>query len=221
MKNLLFKELKLCLTPQALIFCFLSALIIIPSWPSLIAFIYTFMAFFVIFPVAIGNRDMEFTAILPVRKVDIVKGKSLLAVFIEMLSIIVSIPFALLKVFLITPNMSSANTYSELGINFVLYGIVLVFLGLFNLVFISWYYKNPYKTAKTQLFSTLIILVLMMIVMVVFMIFPEASAFVNDYSDATHWVVQFASLGGGIILYIFFTWLGSYLGGKNLLKVDL
>lgn len=219
MKNLLFKELKLCLTPQAIIFACLSVLIVIPSWPSLIAFIYTFMAFFAIFPVAIANRDMEFTVILPVRKRDIVKGKAALAMSIELFSILLSIPFALIKVLLINPHMT-ASAYSELGINLVMYGIVFFFCGIFNLMFLTLYYKNPYKTAKSQIISSLVVVFAMMMVMALFMFFPDVCTFVNTFTGIAL-IVQFIALGGGILVFICGTWLACRLGGKLFEKVDL
>jgi len=220
MKKLLSKELRLCLTPQAIILCCLSSLIIIPSWPSIIAFIYTFMAFIVVFPMAIANHDMEYTAILPVRKKDIVKGKVLLAISIETISILISIPFALLKVFFVNGSIPAADAYTDLGINFVLYGIVLGLSGLFNLIFIPWYYKNPYKTAKSQVFTTFLIMIIMMVIMSIFMIFPEASKFVNTFSGIAL-LVQLLSLFIGLLLFLGLSALAAYLGGKQLEKIDL
>lgn len=220
MKKLLFKELRLCLTPQVIIFLCMSCLIVIPSWPSLTSFVYTFMAFIIVFPVAIANHDIEYTALLPIRKIDIVKGKVLLASFIEIVSILISIPFALTKVLLINPLMGPEGIYAELGINLVLYGIVLFLCGFFNLLFIPWYYKNPYKTAKSQIFPTLIIIFLTMVVMFVFMIFPQASAFVNSYTGIAL-IVQFVSLGLGIAFFVLFNSLAFRLGAKKINSIDL
>jgi len=220
MKKLLFKELRLCLTPQAIVFCCLSSLIIIPSWPSIVAFVYTFMAFIVIFPMAIANHDMEYTAILPVRKKDIVKGKALLAMSIEIISILISIPFALIKVFFINGSIPATDTYSDLGINLVLYGIVLALSGLFNLIFIPWYYKNPYKTAKPQIFTTFLIMVVMISIVIIFVSIPEATTFVNTFSGIAL-IVQFISLFAGLLLFLGLSALAAYLGGKRLEKIDL
>lgn len=219
MKKLLSKELRLCLTPQVITFICLSALIAIPSWPALTSFIYTFMALVIIFPVAIANRDIEYTSLLPIRKIDIVKGKVLLASFIELSSIVVSVPFALLKLFLINPAIGEAGQYPDLGINLVLYGIVFAMCGFFNLLFIPMYYKNPFKTAKSQLLSTFIILLLTMVVMAVFMI-PAASEFVNTFSGL-NLIIQFVSLGAGIGLFVLFNFLAFYFGAKKIRSIDL
>ena len=220
MKKLLSKELRLCLAPQVITFICLSALIAIPSWPALTSFIYTFMALVIIFPVAIANRDIEFTSLLPIRKIDIVKGKVLLATFIELSSILVSIPFALLKYFIISPALGEASQYPELGINLVLYGIVLAMCGFFNLLFIPMYYKNPFKTAKSQLLSTFFIIILTMLVTALFMAFSPASAFVNSFSGLAL-IIQFVSLGAGIGLFVLFSFLAFHFGAKKIRSIDL
>ncbi|MFA6377418.1 MAG: ABC-2 transporter permease [Acholeplasmataceae bacterium] len=219
MKNLLSKELRLCLTPQVITFICLSALIAIPSWPALTSFIYTFLAIVVIFPVAIANRDIEFTSLLPVRKVDIVKGKVLLACFIELCSILVSIPFALLKFFIINPALGEAIQFTDLGINLVLYGIVLAMCGFFNLLFIPMYYKNPFKMAKSQFISTFVIIILTMVMTAIFMI-DDASAFVNSFSGLAL-IIQFVSLGAGIALFVLFNFLAFHFGAKKIKSIDL
>ena len=178
------------------------------------------MAFIVIFPMAIANHDMEYTAILPVRKKDIVKGKALLAMTIEMISILISIPFALLKVFLVNGTIPAADTYGDLGINLVLYGIVLALSGLFNLIFIPWYYKNPYKTAKPQIFTTFLIMIVMISIVIIFVSIPGATIFVNTFSGIAL-VVQFISLFVGLLLFFGLSALAAYLGGKRLEKIDL
>lgn len=220
MKNLLYKELRLCLTPQAIIFGCLSVLIVIPGWPSLIAFIYTFVGFFVIFPVAIANRDLEFTAILPIRKRDLATGKTLLGMIFELGSVILSIPFALIKAFLINPNLPAEQSYTELGINFALYGIVLGLCGIFNLIFLWLYYKSPYKTVKAQIFAALGIIVLITLIMAYFMIDKNATTVVNTYTGLGL-LTQLLILGGGLALFVAMSYLAARLAGKRLESIDL
>lgn len=220
MKKLLFKELRLCLNPQVIVFVCLSVLIVIPGWPSLTSFIYTFMAIVVIFPIALANKDLEFTALLPVRKTDLVKGKVMLAVSIELASILISLPFALLKVFVLNNIEGFEVNVPDLGINLILYGIVLFLCGFFNLIFIPWYYKNPFKIAKVQIVSTFIVIALTSVLIVLFIPIPDMSIFVNTFTG-TALIVQFASLLAGILVFLSFTYLSFRLGAKNIASVDL
>jgi hypothetical protein len=58
MKNLIKKELTLCTNPQVLIFCLMSALVIIPQWPSMIAMVYVLSGLMTIFPRALADQDL-------------------------------------------------------------------------------------------------------------------------------------------------------------------
>ena len=75
MKNLLYKEVVLCTNIQVILFAVFALLILIPSWPPAIAFIYPLSGLMTLFPRGLANKDIEYTALLPVKKTDIVKGK--------------------------------------------------------------------------------------------------------------------------------------------------
>ena len=68
MKNLLFKELRLCVPAQAWIYFALVACVLIPGWPPIVGLFYVTVSVMIIFPIAHANRDALFTALLPVRK---------------------------------------------------------------------------------------------------------------------------------------------------------
>ena len=85
MKNLLIKEFKLGINAQIIIYASLAILILVPSWPTAISLLYSITGIITLFPRALANRDIEYTVLLPIKKVDVVKGKTLFIMAIEIL----------------------------------------------------------------------------------------------------------------------------------------
>lgn len=222
MKNLLFKEIRLCIPPQAWIFAFLSMLIAVPSWPAMTAFIYPLAGFMTLFPIALANRDILYTSILPVKKSDVVKGKVLLVSFLELLALVWSIPFAIIKVTLIVPTLPADQIYPELGVNFATYGFILFIFAIFNIIFIPWYYKKPNdRNTAAQLVSIIVAMFIMGLISGLFMGIPGLAEFINDFSNIPSLIAQFSILVVGLILFIVSGILCTLFGGKNFQKVNL
>ncbi len=220
MKNLLYKELKLSVPVQTWIFVFLSVLIFIPSWPSLVSFFYPLAGLSVIFSLGAANRDVLYTSTLPIRKRDIPRGKTVLLCFLELLTILVSIPFALIKVFFLSGGEEIA-TYPELGINFAMYGFVFLLFGVFNLIVLPWFYKKADgKSTMPFVIGTLLTMILMGGVMAIFMAVPGASTYINTFSGV-NLLVQLGILLVGITIFVLFSLLAAKLSEKNFQKVDI
>lgn len=140
MKDLIDKELKLAMHPTAIMFLFLSAMLLIPSYPYFIVFFYTCLGVFFICMTGRENRDIYYTMLLPVRKREIVGARFLLIALIEVLQFAIAVPFA------VGHNMMySAPNDAGMNVNIAFFGFAFLLLGLFNLVFFVKYYKNPNK----------------------------------------------------------------------------
>lgn len=220
MKNLLYKELKLCVPVQTWIFVFLSITIAIPSWPSLVSFFYPLAGLTVIFALGAANRDILYTSTLPIRKKDVVKGKTLLLSFMELLTILIAIPFGLLKVF-VTSIDTETIEYPDLGINMATFGFVFLLFGVFNLIVLPWFYKKPEgKNSVPFIVGDLLTIVLMGLIMTVFMVVPNLAAFINTYSGVALWT-QIGILVLGIAFFSLFTFVAEREAEKNFQKVDI
>ncbi len=216
MKKLLYKELRLCVPAQCLIYACMSILVFIPTWPTPVAFIYPLASLSIVFPLSLANRDMLYTGILPVKKEHIVLGKVLLIGALEIFSMLVSLPFALLRLALF-----SDFEYSGLGVSFALYGFIFIAYSIFNIIFFPWYYKKPdAKNALCTIISDLAASTFLMIVMVCFLLFPEASSFLSSLSG---WglFAQLALLFGGIGVFLLTCYLSYRLGYKSFRNFDL
>jgi hypothetical protein len=230
MKNLLKKEFKLCLNPQVAIFLFLSSLAIIPSFPSLVPYIYPMSGFATIFPRGLADHDIEYTAMLPVRKGDIVKGKVAFIVLLEIASLVISVPFALIKDFLLAPMILASASSSSTGSadpmelqyqqgclsNLATFGLALFAYGIYNLILFPWYYKNPQKVNWPQAISMLVCALFLGLFSVLQIFIPALSG-----SDLTGIIAQGSVFIGGLALFILMSCLAEHLGEKNFYKVDL
>lgn len=221
MKNLLYKELKLCVTPQAWIFISITALIAIPTWPALVAFIYPLSALLSIFPVASANRDLLYTGTLPIKKEKVVLGKVLMICLLELLSVAISIPFGIIRNFVLLPMVPSESLYDDLGVNFAMYGLVLAGFGLFNLVFFPRYYKSPdAKNVGASLLAYFSALVFYGLCAAFFMVVPGAARFINSYAGSGLWT-QLGILALGIVFFLLLSLLAYEIGKRTFDKIDL
>ena len=143
MKRLLMKELRLALHPTNLIFLSLSAFLMIPNYPYYVTFFYTALGLFFLCLNGRENHDIEYSLLLPIRKRDVVTARIGISVAIELAQLAVAILFALLHQRLLTQG-------NQVGMdaNVALFGISLMLLGLFNLVFYLNYYAAPSKVGK-------------------------------------------------------------------------
>ncbi len=99
MCNLLRKELRLAAHPSLYMFMAMGALVLIPAYPYGVVFFFGGLGVFQTVMFGRETRDVFYTALLPVRKGDGVRGKILLAVFSQLTQLALSLPF-------ISPRMS-------------------------------------------------------------------------------------------------------------------
>ena len=72
MKNLLYKEINLCLNPLNYFFLGFAAMLLIPHYPVYIGFFYMCLSVFWIFNNSLINKDSLFNILLPISKNNIV-----------------------------------------------------------------------------------------------------------------------------------------------------
>lgn len=215
MKNMLYKEIKLVTHPTTLIFLSLSAMMLIPNYPYYVTFFYSALGIFFMCLNGRENHDIFYTMTLPIRKKDIVKGRFLFVIAVELVQLLAAIPFALIRRTFTIPD-------NEVGIeaNIAFFGLSLIMLGLFNLVFFTRYYKDPNKVGFSFALSSIII--------AVYMILAETSVHVIpfmrdciDTKDPQFLFPKLIFLTAGIIIYICTTYLGYRKSIKSFVALDL
>jgi hypothetical protein len=217
MRNLLYKEFKLARHPTIFIFPFLSTMLIIPSYPYFVAFIYTCLSVFFIFLQGRENKDIFFTVSLPVRKCDIVKVRCFFIAIIEVFQILISVPFAIIGS-RINPNPNGNEVGMEANVAF--FGFVFIMYAIFNLVFLPMFYKTAYKVGTPLIFASAAITIYIVGLEAAIQLVPALkSAF--DTITPGKMVQQIPILIIGVLIYAFSMLLIYKISANNFEKVDL
>lgn len=219
MRKLLLKEIILSTNIQIVLFTTFALFILIPSWPSALAFVYPLSGLMTLFPRGLANRDIEYTSLLPVKKTDVVKGKCLYFIAIEMVVILLAVIGGSIR-FFAYPEPSKANEvayYFATRPSISLLGIAFIAFGLMNWILLSTYYKNPYKRLAVPNLVSLLSCIIVLAVGSVLIAFVPV---LREY-DMMGWVGQISMLVGGLVLFVLFSFIGYKSGAKAFTKVDL
>ncbi|MBQ9994108.1 MAG: ABC-2 transporter permease [Clostridia bacterium] len=195
MKALLNKELRLALHPTVFFFLFMGLMLLIPSYPYYVPFFYVCLSVFFCFLSGRENKDILFSALLPVRKRDTVRARCITVAVIELASVVASIPFACIS---IRHNPNGSNL-AGIECNVAFYGLVLIMLALFNYTFITRFYRTAYKVGSSFGIGCVVVGVYVILAEIAVHI-PSLAAYL-DRSDAATQIRQLPLLGAGIIIY--------------------
>ncbi len=197
MKKLLYKEFLLVCHPTVYLFMMLGAMLLIPSYIYYVVFFYTCLGIFFTFLSGRENRDIFFSVLLPVRKRDVVTARCIMIVIIEVLQVILSIPFAILGAKL---NPNPSGNLAGIEANVAFYGLVFVMYAIFNAGFLLTFYKTAYKVGSAMLAG--------MIPLTIFIVASETLIYipgVGEYLDTTNSAImvrQLPLLFCGILIYL-------------------
>lgn len=213
MMTLLYKEMRLTAHPTSIVFIFLGCLVLVPSYPYSVIFMFGCLAPYITFLNARETNDVWYTAVLPVTKRESVLGKCLLVVFFQLFQLLFSVPFALLR-----NTLNMANNPVGLDATAAWYGLGFFLYAIFDLVFLTTFYKNGYRVGKSFILAA--------IPMVFLMAATEATAHIPvlvwmDNCQPEHLFMQLPILIAGIICYGVLVPLAYRISAKRFEKVDL
>lgn len=215
MMNLIKKEFRLAMHPTSLIFLLLSAMLMIPNYPYYIIFFYTGLAVFFTCLTGRENNDVFYTMTLPVAKKDIVKARFSFVIILEVLQVIIAIPFAFLR-----QNIGMPGNLVGMDANISLFGLSFIMMGLFNIIFFGIYYKNVKKVGKAFIVSSIITFLYMGVAEACDHVIPF---FMNvlDTSDNQFLVEKLIVLSIGIAIFTMLTLIAYFKAVKNFNKQDV
>ena len=160
MKTLLYKQLRLVCHPMTPVFCLFGIMVIIPNYPYTVIFFYVMLGLFFTFLNMREQKDLYYTALLPVPKRDAVKAGCLFVALIELASLAVLVPCALLAARL----QSGKDNLVGLDPNLALFAAGFLLYAVFNAVFLPSFYSSGYKVGaafiKAIIPTTLLMLVM-------------------------------------------------------------
>ena len=206
MKALIYKELKLAMHPICYVFIVLFPfMILIPSYPLGIGFIYVLTCYPILFLGANKGQqsnDLLYSTLLPVRKKDIVMARILTVIFMQIAFILVMT--ALYPVARIINNAiaQSAEKPSEymipgLGLDsyVLLVAIALIGYAIADIIFFPIYYKHGKSIVMSTLFTILGFVVYIGVFTIGLPFIPGL-----DFLNNLHLGIQFAILGAAILI---------------------
>lgn len=213
MRALLYKELLLTSLPPMFIFMFFGAMLMIPGYPYYVPFFFGCLGLFFTFQNGRENKDTFYTAALPISKGDVVRARCLLVVLVELGEVLISVPFAVLRVYVLPPNPVGIEP------NPAFYGFVLIMFTIFNVIFLTQFYKTAYNVGKAFVIAQ-IPLWLYIIVMEALVHFPVPGTYL-DTANPSMMLRQLPILAAGIVIYILGMFLACRISIRRFEKVDL
>lgn len=226
MKALIYKELKLAMHPICYVFIVLFPfMILIPSYPLGIGFIYVLTCYPILFLGANKGQqsnDLLYSTLLPVRKKDIVMARILTVIIMQTAFILVMT--ALYPVARIINNAiaQSAEKPSEymipgLGLDsyVLLVAIALIGYAIADIIFFPIYYKHGKSIVMSTLFTILGFVVYIGIFTIGLPFIPGL-----DILNNLHLGIQFAVLGAAILISFLLHFVVYKISSKRLEKVD-
>jgi hypothetical protein len=151
MRNILRKEMRLSTSPLSYLFISFGLMFFLPGYPVLCGAFFVTLGIFQSFQTAREANDLVFSAMLPIAKRDIVKGKYLFVCLIEALAFLL---MALAVVCRMTVFSQSAiyRNNALMNANGFALGMAGVIFGLFNGSFVGGFFKTGYKIARPFVF---------------------------------------------------------------------
>jgi hypothetical protein len=214
LKALLYKELRMAVHPVFYLFPFFSALMFLPGYAATIGVSYALLGVYGSFNMGRINKDLEFTALLPVSRKSQVFSKCFLAFFIEALHLAVFIPFAAL--YALHPGEDGPG----IAPNSACAGFLLIALGLFNLIFLPVFFKTGYKIGLPMFFGALGYGAALGILETATALLPELKRVLDTFAPQAL-VFQLLALCAGLGFFAGTAWLSFRLSVKNFERVNL
>jgi len=188
-------------------------LVIVPAYPYGMVFLFGCLALYLNFMYGRETNDIYYTALLPVKKRDTVKAKCLLMVLAQMTQLLISLPFAVLRVHIL-PGGNPAGIEA----NVAYYGFGLIIYTIFNVVFLPQFFKTAYGIDKAFLLA-IIPASIVVIIMEVLVHFPLFAWLDSVAPDAL--LRQLPILAVGVVVYGLGMLFAYRIAAERFEKVDL
>lgn len=213
MSKLLVKEWTLAAPAVDVMFVFLGALVLVPAYPYGMVFFFGMLAVMFSFQFARENADLFYTILLPVGKHDVVKGKMMLVISIELLQLLLTVPFAVVRPWVLVEG-------NPVGIeaNVAYFGFGLMIYAVFNVIYLSVFFRDAVCVGKAFIIAG-IPAVLLIVCMEGAVHLPALA-----WLDGLAWddqLRQLPILALGAVVYGVSTVLSYHLAVRHFERVDL
>ena len=217
MSNVLFKETRLSASILAYLFILFGLMFFLPGYPLLCGAFFSTLGLFQSFQYAREANDTVFSVLLPIAKKDVVKGRFLFVIMIELLTIVaMAIPMIIRMTVLADSVVYRSNAL--MNANPFALGAAFVIFGLFNLIFVGGFFKTAYKMGKPFVIFIIVGFVFIVIFEVLHHIpgLEVLNAFGTDELGT-----QLLLLLAGVVIYVLLTLLSLKRACYNFERIDL
>ena len=147
MRNILFKEIRLSASPLAFVFTLFGFMFFLPGYPVLCGAFFSALGVFKSFESAREANDTVFSALLPIAKRDVVRGRYLFVCLIEVCTLLLMAVVVVLRMTV----FSHSDVYrgnALMNANLFALGAAFFLFGLFNAIFVGGFFKTAYKLGR-------------------------------------------------------------------------
>lgn len=217
MRTLLKKEFRLSASILSYLFLLAAFMVLLPGYPILCGVFFITLGIFQSFQSAREANDIVYSALLPIAKHDVVKGKYLFSVSIELSGFLVMTALTVIRMTL----LSSSAVYRQnalMNANPFFLGMALLIFAMFNWVFIGGFFRTAYHLGKP--FVLYIIVCFLLIGLAETLHHIPGLAAVNAFGF-DHLPLQLSLLLGGVVLYVLITVFSYRASCARFEKIDL
>ena len=214
-RRLFRKECRLAMQPAVFFFECMAFMLLIPDYPYFITFFYATLNVFFICIFGRENRDVEYTALLPVDRRDIVSARFRLCLRLELILTGASAVFAALR-----PSLGMLTNAAGMVPNAAFFGLALLLLGIFNLLFFPMYYKDTRRIGIPYTVSAIVFAAAMILIMSAVMI-PVSPFHRLDVYDAEYRGIRILVLVIGGALFMLLSWLSLRISVRRFRREDI
>lgn len=217
MRNILQKEMRLSASVLSYLFILFGLMFFLPGYPVLCGAFFVTLGIFQSFQTAREANDIVFSALLPIAKMDIVKGKYLFVCLIESCAFLL---MALAVCIRMTVLSQSAVYRSNalMNANFVALGMACVIFGLFNWIFVGGFFKTAYKFGRP--FVTFIIACFLVIFTAEALHYIPGLEKLNAFGT-NEIALQLIMITAGILIFLLLTVLSCRRACRQFERIDL
>lgn len=216
MKKLFFKELRLAASPLSFFFLVAGFLTLVPGYPILLGAFFITLGIFYSFQTTRENNDIGFSLLLPIAKKDVVKGKFVFVLFLELSGFLLMTGLTLLRMTVLS-KISVYVSNALMGANFTFLGLSLLLFGLFNFLFVRGFFKTAYYFGKPFILY-LVFSLLLVTASEALHFFPGLSPFFAlGFSPFTP---QFSAFLLGLAAFLLLTFFAARKSAKSFETID-
>lgn len=217
MGKILLKEMKLSASILSYVFIVFGLMFLLPGYPVLCGAFFTTLGIYQSFQNTRETNDILFSALLPISKEDVVRGKYLFVCLIELCSALLMTLIAVLRMTV----FADSPVYREnalMNANGFALGTAFVLFGLFNAIFVGGFFRTVYRIGKPFIIYIVVNFVVIAVAEALHH-FPGLSALNAFGTDAFE--LQMGLLILGMSIYVVLTYISFRKSCSRLERIDL